>query len=100
MRAHPSTSSSAPSASHLFGPFDAPHARYGTSEFSDAESFRFFIALTSNALDYARVFRGTCELPWPLACRSIHASTARELWIYRRIAPAAAVAPAKSEGDR
>ena len=81
--------------SHPFAPFEVPRARYGTSEFTDAASFRFFIALTSNALDYARVFRGTCELPWPLECRSIHASTARELWIYRRIAPAA---PAKSEG--
>jgi hypothetical protein len=70
--------------SHPFLPTDAPQSRYGTTEFSDAASFRFFIALTSNALDYTRVFRGTCALPWPLGCRSIHASTARELWIYRR----------------
>ena len=49
--------------SHPFDPSMSPRARYGTSEFSDEASFRFFTALTSNALDYTRVFRGACALP-------------------------------------
>ncbi len=70
--------------SHTWKSIDAPRARYGTTEFSDDDSFRFFVALTSDQLDYTRVFQSACALPWPLECRSIHASTARELWIYKR----------------
>jgi hypothetical protein len=67
-------------------PSEEPRARYGVSEFSDAASLHFFATLTAGKLDYARVFRSACALPWPLECRSIHGSTARELWIYGRSA--------------
>jgi len=89
--------------SHAFDPIDAPRSRYGTSEFSDADSFHFFVALTSGKLDYTRVFRGECRLPWPLACREIHGSTAHELWIYRRnrsaSGPLSPASPAPNDDD-
>jgi hypothetical protein len=85
--------------SHTFKPIDAPRARYGTSEFADADSFRFFVALTAGALDYTRVFRGQCKLPWPLECRRIHGATGRELWIYRRARTSGAPTPMRDPTD-
>jgi hypothetical protein len=73
--------------SHLFPPGYAPTARFGTVEFTDAATFRFFYALTTGQLDYAPVLKARCELPWPLSCRDIHGSTAHDVWIYRRQSP-------------
>jgi hypothetical protein len=73
--------------SHLFPPGYAPTARYGTVEFTDPATFRFFYSLTENQLDYAPVLKARCELPWPLSCRDIHGSTGHPIWIYRRNSP-------------
>jgi hypothetical protein len=73
--------------SHAFPPGYAPAARYGTVEFTDPATFRFFYALTENQLGYAPVLRARCELPWPLSCRDIHGSTAHDVWIYGRKSP-------------
>jgi hypothetical protein len=62
----------------------APETRagYGLSTYQDATSRSLLRALADGSLGYARVFRATCSLPWPLECRAIHGSTAGEVWIY------------------
>ena len=61
------------------GPAVVPFA---TMQYRDAVSVGFFRRLYDGSLGYTRVLRATCSLPWPLECRTIHHSTAREAWIY------------------
>jgi hypothetical protein len=55
---------------------------YGLMSYRDPTSRAFFRALFDGSLGYTRVFRARCVLPWPLECRNVHDSTAREVWIY------------------
>jgi hypothetical protein len=57
-------------------------AGYGLSTYRDATTRALLRRLADGSLGYARVFRSTCSLPWPLECRSVHGSTAGEVWIY------------------
>jgi hypothetical protein len=50
----------------------------------DPRSRAFLHSLSAGELGYVRTLRATCELPWPLHCRSVHHSTAGEVWIYER----------------
>lgn len=60
-----------------------PAARpYGGMQYRDAQSRALFHGLYDGTLGYTRVFVATCALPWPLECRTIHASTGRDVWIY------------------
>lgn len=58
-----------------------PHP-YGIMQYRDPVSRSFFRGLLDGSLGYRRALRATCSLPWPLECRSIHYSTAGEMWIY------------------
>ena len=58
---------------------------YGLMQYRDARSRRFLRDLYDGALGYVRVLDSRCALPWPLACRTIHASTGRDVWIYARV---------------
>lgn len=60
-----------------------PHP-YGLMSYRDPVSRSLLRALRDGAYGYRRVLRATCSLPWPLACREIHGSTGREVWIYAR----------------
>jgi 4-amino-4-deoxy-L-arabinose transferase-like glycosyltransferase len=62
-------------------PLVSPHP-FGQMQYRDARSHALLRGLYDGTLGYARAFRATCELPWPLACRVIHHSTAGEVWIY------------------
>jgi hypothetical protein len=53
-------------------------------QYEDERSQAFLHALFAGELGYVRAVRATCEVPWPLQCRSVHHSTAREVWIYER----------------
>ena len=55
---------------------------FGQMQYRDARSHALLRELYDGTLGYVRAFRATCELPWPLACRAIHHSTAGEVWIY------------------
>ncbi len=66
-----------------------PHP-FGLMQYRDPVSHALLRGLYDGSLGYARVFRATCRLPWPLECRSIHHSTAGEVWIYARALPPAA----------
>jgi hypothetical protein len=57
-------------------------AGYGLSTYRDATTRALLRRLADGSLGYARVFRSACSLPWPLECRSVHGSTAGEVWIY------------------
>ncbi|MEO6418330.1 MAG: hypothetical protein ABIP39_02920 [Polyangiaceae bacterium] len=58
-----------------------PHP-YGIMQYRDPVSRLFFRGLLDGSLGYRRALRATCSLPWPLECRSIHFSTAGEMWVY------------------
>ncbi len=60
-----------------------PHP-YGIMQYRDPVSRAFLRGLLDGSLGYRRALRATCALPWPLECRSIHYSTAGEMWIYVR----------------
>jgi hypothetical protein len=60
---------------------------YGLMSYRDPISRAFFRALFDGSLGYTRAFRSTCVLSWPLECRNVHDSTAREVWIYAAGAP-------------
>jgi hypothetical protein len=55
-----------------------------TIAYHDAASHRMLRGLYDGSLGYARAATFRCTLPWPLACRSIHDSTAGQVWIYAR----------------
>jgi hypothetical protein len=55
---------------------------YGLMSYRDPTSRAFFRTLFDGSLGYTRAFRSACVLPWPLECRKVHDSTAREVWIY------------------
>jgi 4-amino-4-deoxy-L-arabinose transferase-like glycosyltransferase len=59
----------------------SPHP-FGLMQYRDAQSHALLRGLYDGSLGYERALRATCELPWPLACRKIHHSTAGEVWIY------------------
>ena len=61
---------------------DAASHPYALISYRDPVSRRFLRGLYDGSLGYARDLRATCSLPWPLQCRSIHNSTAGEVWIY------------------
>jgi len=60
----------------------APFDPYRIRHYQDPRSRALFRSLLDGSLGYRRVLRATCSLPWPLDCRSIHQSTAGEIWIY------------------
>ena len=55
---------------------------YGLTGYRDAISNRFFQRLYDGSFGFVRSATFTCSLPWPLACRSIHSSTAGQVWVY------------------
>jgi len=55
-----------------------------TIAYHDAASHRLLRGLYDGSLGYARAGTFRCALPWPLACRSIHHSTAGQVWVYAR----------------
>jgi hypothetical protein len=55
---------------------------FALAQYRDARSHALFRALDDGSFGYARVLRASCRLPWPLTCRPVHGSTAREVWIY------------------
>ncbi len=57
---------------------------FATMQYRDPVSHAFLRQLFDGSLGYERVLRSSCSLPWPLECRSIHHSTAREAWVYAR----------------
>jgi hypothetical protein len=57
---------------------------FGTIGYHDAASHRMLRGLYDGSLGYRRAGTFRCTLPWPLACRRIHDSTAGEVWIYAR----------------
>jgi hypothetical protein len=57
-------------------------AGFGLSTYRDATTRSLLRRLADGSLGYERVFRSACSLPWPLECRSVHGSTAGEVWIY------------------
>jgi hypothetical protein len=59
---------------------------FALAQYRDSRSHTLFRALADGSYGYARILRAGCRLPWPLSCRTIHSSTAGEVWIY---APAA-----------
>ncbi len=66
-----------------------PHgpAPFGVTQYTDELSTRMFRGLYDGSLGYVPAWRVTCSLPRPLECRSVHHSTAGEVWIYRRVSP-------------
>lgn len=60
---------------------------FGLSTYQDATTRALLGRLADGSLGYTRVFRATCLLPWPLACRSVHGSTGGEVWIYGLASP-------------
>ena len=67
-------------------------SQFGVTSYRDDASRRLFHDLRDGAIGYTRVVRATCALPWPLACRAIHDSTATEAWIYAK-SPANSASP-------
>lgn len=65
-------------------------AGYGLSTYQDATTRRLLRRLADGSLGYTRIFRSACTLPWPLECRTVHGSTAGEVWIYGATVTAAA----------
>jgi hypothetical protein len=65
-------------------------AGYGLSTYQDATTRGLLRRLADGSLGYTRVFRSACTLPWPLECRTVHGSTAGEVWIYAPTVTAAA----------
>jgi hypothetical protein len=57
---------------------------FATIGYHDAASHRMLRGLYDGSLGYRRAGTFRCTLPWPLACRRIHDSTAAEVWIYAR----------------
>jgi hypothetical protein len=55
---------------------------FGKMQYRDARSHALFRGLYDGSLGYVRALTARCVLPWPLACRTIHHSTAGEVWIY------------------
>jgi hypothetical protein len=55
---------------------------WATMQYRDPRSHAFLRRLFDGSLGYERALRATCTLPWPLACRHVHHSTGREIWIY------------------
>lgn len=59
---------------------DARDARAG----SDPDGHPFFEALVDESGAYEWQMRAKCELPWPLQCKRVHASTGAETWVFRK----------------
>jgi hypothetical protein len=57
---------------------------FGLMQYRDERSRAMLRHLADGSFGYHRVLRARCVLPWPLACESIHGSTAGEVWIYAR----------------
>jgi hypothetical protein len=55
---------------------------FALAQYRDARSHALFRALNDGSYGFVRVLRASCSVPWPLTCRPVHASTAREVWIY------------------
>ncbi len=60
----------------------APPHPFGLMQYRDPVSRAMFRGLLDGSLGFQRVLTATCTVPWPLECRSIHHSTAGEVWIY------------------
>ncbi len=63
---------------------------FALAQYRDARSHALFRALADGSYGFERVLTAKCSVPPPLSCRSVHASTAGEVWIYapRRAGPA------------
>jgi hypothetical protein len=55
---------------------------FALAQYRDRRSHALFRSLADGSYGYTRVLRASCRLPWPLACRPVHVSTAGEVWIY------------------
>ncbi len=62
-----------------------PLRPFGSTAYHDDASHRLFRGLFDGSLGYERTLVATCKLPWPLECRDVHAATARDVWIYKRV---------------
>lgn len=57
---------------------------FALAQYGDAKSHALLRGLYDGSFGYRRALRARCELPWPLECRRIHASTGGEVWVYAR----------------
>jgi hypothetical protein len=57
---------------------------HGLMSYRDPVSRAFLGRLFDGSLGYTRALRATCEVPPPLECVKIHASTGAEAWVYER----------------